>query len=415
MRELVKTFMGGLARVRESLGLERNVVVLGLSSMVGTFGNSLWVFFFSLILQAQGFGVVETGLVYGFSLLLAALLQIPMGTVVDRVGRKRSAVLSQLLGSAATLLMALSSNPLVFVLSFLVFSSVSRTWSSIANSAMIMESVSPGRVATSYGSFKTMAGLLAIAAPAIGGVMMGYGFREVLVLSSALLFCMVIVREVFLRETLSKEPIQVSNGGKLLGLSSLANELKGILGSKPFVALVIAYAMYNLLLNQVSYVIPLYAQNVLRLTSPEIGLMFSVLLFLSTLLALPFGKLADRVGVTRIIQASWILEMISMMVFAYSSTATVAISSFGLWVTFGGMDDPALQSLLNRFTKSQTRGLSLGAFNTLQSLLNIPSTIALGILYAFSTIVPFYTNLVLNAAALVLIIRFVRGAQEKPL
>jgi MFS family permease len=48
------------------------------------------LFFFPVILTAQGFSPFEVGVVYAVSLLLAAVIQFPVGAFVDSYGRKRS-------------------------------------------------------------------------------------------------------------------------------------------------------------------------------------------------------------------------------------------------------------------------------------------------------------------------------------
>jgi MFS family permease len=171
----------------------------------------------------------------------------------------------------------------------------------------------------------------------------------------------------------------------------------------------VAYGIYNALLFQSSFVIPLYSQSVLELSPVQIGFMFSVFVVFDALFALPYGKLADCFGHTRTILVSWVAEMGWMMVFVYSTGPLMAFVAFSLWVAFGSLDGPALQAVLGKLTKTERRGFSLGFFNTFALAIVIPAELVTGALYSISSRLPFFANLLLDLVALALFLFFLRS------
>ena len=93
------------SNVISSNKLERNILVLGLSASFSTFANTIWLFFFPLILQKEGANITEIGLVYGISMLCNALLLIPAGAFIDRFGRKTGVIVGSVTPAIAVLVL----------------------------------------------------------------------------------------------------------------------------------------------------------------------------------------------------------------------------------------------------------------------------------------------------------------------
>lgn len=402
-----------MLRIKESssaLGINRNVLVLGISSAIGTFSNMLWYFFLPILLRAQGTGALEIGVIYSVGTLTSALLQIPAGSFADRYGRKTSIVLGGFVQFSSVLLLAAAPGPLAAALAYISFSGVGGVISELGRTALITESVPAEQLAVSFGSWKTMAGSIALVAPVLGGfIIQTHGMREVFLVSSGLLLVVIFSRAVFLRETF-KGTSDISKIAKSASshFSGLA-EFHTLLHERLLLLFAVAYGIYNALLFQSSFVIPLYSQNVLGLSPVQIGLMFSVFVIFDAVFALPYGKLADYFGHTRTILVSWVAEMVWMMVFAYSASPLTALVAFSFWVAFGSLDGPALQAVLGTLTKTERRGFSLGFFNTFALAIVIPAELITGALYSVSSRLPFFANLLIDLIALGIFLFFLRS------
>ena len=339
---------------------------------------------------------------------------MPFGTFVDRYGRKASILLGGFVQFSAVLLLAAAPGPLVAALAFILFSGVGGVLSGLGITALITESVPAEQLGVSFGSWKTMAGSIAVVAPVLGGfIIETHGMRVVFLVSSGLLLAVLFSRAVFLRETFKGTPDTSKMARSASSHFKSLAEFHALLHERSFLIFAVAYGIYNALLFQSSFVVPLYSQNVLGLSPVQIGLMFSVFVIFDAVFALPYGKLADHFGHTRIILVSWIAEMGWMMVFAYSASPLGALVAFSFWVAFGSLDGPALQAVLGTLTKTERRGFSLGFFNTFALAIVIPAELITGALYSVSSRLPFFANLMLDLVALGLFLFFLRSRRLK--
>jgi MFS family permease len=398
-----------------AVGMNRNVLVLGISSAIGTFSNTLWYFFLPILFLGQGAGALQIGLIYSVTTLLSAVLQMPFGTFVDRYGRKASILLGGFVQFSSVLLLAVAPGPLAAASAYLLFSGVGGVISTLGITALVTESVPAERLAVSFGSWKTMAGSIAVVAPFLGGfIIQTQGMREVFLVSSGLLLAVLFLRAVFLRETFKRTPDTSKTARPVSFHFKGLAEFHALLHERSFLIFAVAYGIYNALLFQSSFVIPLYSQSVLGLSPVQIGLMFSVFVIFDAVFSLPYGKLADYFGHTRIILVSWVAEMGWMMAFAYSAGPLMALVVFSFWVAFGSLDGPALQAVLGTLTKTERRGFSLGFFNTFALAIVIPAELITGALYSVSSRLPFFANLMLDLVALGLFLFFLRSRLEAP-
>ena len=399
---------------RSPFRIHRNVYVLGLTSSAATFGNTLWVFFFPVLLQQEGLNPFWTGIVYGMNVFTGAVIQVPIGTVVDRFGRKPAIVLGTVVPIFFALIMAFSNSALVSAGAFILLLPIGGTLFGIGKWAMIADSAEE-KAATSFGAFTTMAGWASIAAPFVGGLFLLGERTEVFLLSSVLYAVAAAGRAAFLTETLHKEGKTESAPArqKARPFGNLRSLLKDVLSNRALLFLTAAYSIYNLFLSQISFVVPLYSEETLKLTMAQVGLFFSVFLLVDSQSRILFGRMADRFGYERVIVLSWLGEMTFMMAFAYSMGFFMAMAVFSAWVAFGAMDGPAISALVGRVTKAETRGTSVGMFETLPWLLLAPAQFASGILFALSPRLPFVANLVFGLVALTLFFRFFHGTTQK--
>jgi MFS family permease len=403
--------------------VEKNVLVLGLSSSFATFGNTIWYFFFPLILERQGGTVAQIGIVYGGTFLTFALLQIPAGAFADRFGRKYSIVIGGITSTISILILAFSSNLFLSSASYIAFGGVGGAFTQIGISTLIAESVPREKLATGFGTFTTMAGWLSMFAPLLGSFYLQTNLRIVLLISVLLYACVAIVRALFLNETLSIVPekrienlsaseksIERKSAEKeqISRFKTLTSNFKTVVSNRVLLSLTLAYSIYGVLFSQGSFIVTIYSASVIHLSAFQLGLMFSIFLLFDSQLRIPFGILADRWNKEKIIIASWVGEMSLMMLFVYSEGPAFALLSFAAWTAFGALDGPAISALLTTVTKRETRGFSFGFFNTFSSLLSIPAPIFSGFLFSVDPKLPFFLHLVIDVVAFVIFLHLIR-------
>ena len=377
--------------------------------MVATFGNYLWFFFLPLYYESRfGASPLQLSVVYGAWLLAVGVGIAPAGALADIIGRKPVIVTSGLITSSAAFILAFSNNFVLaaFALPLTGFGSSFLQMSYV----MVGESVESGRRGVAYGTYQTFANIMAAFSPLAGGltIFRSASYFQVFVIGGSLTLVATVLRALFLRETLQAESRTSAKKPSYL------KKLGQIAHSRVLLALLIVYSMYNLLVDQNSFVLPLYTSQVLGFDLVGLGVIFSALLGVSAVARIPFGKLSDRIGRKKTIMISWIGEslVVYVIVFAPRGELSVALIGIVLWMLFGVMDAPAINAWLADATDSKSRGLSMGVFYSATTLVAAPGAALAGVLFYIQPQFPFYVNSALGVIALVLLISLTRSRDE---
>ncbi len=394
------------ANLRRELALEQNIVVMGLTSMVATFGNMLWYFFLPYYFQSFGATAFQIGSVYAIWLAVIAVGAAPAGALADRFGRKNIIVLSSTISVVAVFMLAFSNGFLISAIAFSLvglgtaFFQVSKT--------LVAESVEKERRGTAFGTFLTLEQVLAVFSPAIGGFLVSRtGYFVLFFIGGALTLSAVIPRLILLSETLPESERKFLSGSRI---SDYFSRFKVIANNRFLLTLVVVYSLYNLLVDQNSYIAPLYAKTVLRLNQPNTGLLFSALLAVLALSRLPAGKLADKIGRRETVILSWVGEVSVVYVFVFAPIGAISIALIGivLWQFFGVLDAPAINAWIAESSDAKNRGLSMGVFYSVSFLATVPALVISGFLFGINPQLPFYLNSVLGVCALFLLIKYTK-------
>jgi MFS family permease len=165
--------------------------------------------------------------------------------------------------------------------------------------------------------------------------------------------------------------------------------------------------MYNLMVDQNSPITPLYARVALSINNFGIGILFSAVLCVVATSKYAFGQMTDKIGRKRSIQISWLGESVAvyLFVFAPRGDITVALTGITLWMLFGVMDGPAINSWVSELApNSQTRGYTMGVFYTATIIPTVPSLVISGYLFTLQPQLPFYVNSLIGILCLALMI-----------
>jgi len=94
--------------------VNRNLALVTTSLFIWGFGEGLFLFFQPVYLERLGASPLLVGVIYSGSGIAMALGQIPAGRLSDRVGPRIIMLASWIIGTAATLVMAVSQSLFVF-------------------------------------------------------------------------------------------------------------------------------------------------------------------------------------------------------------------------------------------------------------------------------------------------------------
>jgi len=101
-----------------------------------------------------------------------------------------------------------------------------------------------------------------------------------------------------------------------------------------------------------------------------------------SLLNVPGGALADRLGPRRVVIASWLVYALSYAAFAAAPSWRVVWLLFPLYALHYGLGEGAEKSLMARVCPADRRGTAFGWQNAVHGLALLPANVIFGFLYA---------------------------------
>ncbi|MFY9570488.1 MAG: MFS transporter, partial [Blastocatellia bacterium] len=286
-------------RMRDALGLERNVVAMSLAVFLLGAGEELWKSFLPKYLEALGASAAVIGLFGTARDFLDAVYQYPGGAISDRIGSRRALVLFAALAAVGYLIYAFSPS-WHFVFLGLVFS---MSWASMASPAMfamIAERLPRERRAMGFTVQAILKRVPVMLSPAIGGLLIAKlglvrGIQASLLSTAALaLIAIVAQRRLYtlLIEAVPLEPINLRSQFR-----ALHKALKRLLVSDIFI---------RTCEGMVSVFVVLYATNVIGITSVQFGVLVGIQMATSIAAYVPAAKLAERYGRKPFVVATFI-------------------------------------------------------------------------------------------------------------
>jgi DHA1 family multidrug resistance protein-like MFS transporter len=378
--------------------------------MVATFGAYTWVSFLPLY-YSRTFSNASppvVGLIYTSWLLAIGLGAAPAGALADIYGRKIVLTLAGIISSAGVFILAFSHNFILAAVAFPI-TGVGTSFLSISN-VMVAESVDPHKRGTAFGKFQMLAHFLPSLSPVLGGIALfnnPSNYFPLFLFGGFLVLVATLIRAVFMRETLQRTGSERKSADQIRKpSSSYFRNIARVFNNRVLLTLMLVYSFYNLIIDQGSYILPLYGQNQLGLNYIVLGYMFGIIALISALTRLPFGKLSDRIGMRTTIIISWIGEssMIFIFVFAPRGDLPIALLGIAVWSVFGVMDGPAVNAWLANATDAKARGITMGTFYSASFLVAVPFASVAGFLYFADPKFPFYVNSLIGVCALVLLL-----------
>jgi MFS family permease len=406
-----------LAEVGTVPKLERNVYVLGISSMIATFGAYTWTYFLPLY-YATAFNTSPSaiGLIYTVWLLMIGLGAAPAGALADIHGRKIIVVLAGLISASGVFLLAFSGHSFLLAAIGFPITGIGTSFLSVSN-IMVAESVDSKRRGSALGSFQALAYLLPSLSPLIGGLSLRDNlsyFFPLFIFGGSLVIVATILRALFTRETLSAE--NKAESVRDHSVHSYFERITKVFRNRVLLTLILVYSLYNLLIDQNTYIVPLYGKNQLALDPLTLAYLFTAITLISAIARFPFGKLSDRIGRRSTIIVSWIGESSSIFIFVFAPRSDLPVALLGIcvWTIFGVMDGPAVNAWLADATDARNRGLSMGSFYSAAFLVAVPFFSVAGYLYEVNSKLPFYANSLLGICALIILMTLTGSKKSEP-
>jgi len=382
-----------LARVREFLGLKRNIVVLLAALLIVGMGEQLWNGFTPRYLQELGAGALVIGLYGTLTDLTEAVYPYPGGVLADRLGRKRALVLFTLLAAAGYIVYLLSPTWLFF----LVGVPLAAAWSSMtlpAIFALIGDSLPKGGRVIGFGVQSLWKRVPIILAPPLGGWLMerlglAHGFRLGLVVTIGLaLLALAIQRRYYVEPEpgVGRLPVPPLRLWREMPLG-----LKRLLVSDVLTRF--GQALYRVF-------VVLYAMNVLGAAPVVFGLLSSARMLAAVLPYIPVAKLADRYGQQPFITLTFAFFTLFPLLMVLAPSPAWLLPAF-IVAGLREIGEPSRKALILDLGGETHRGQAVGLYYLLRGVAIFPGAFLGGLLWQVRPSLPFWAGFVFIAAGLV--------------
>lgn len=367
-------------RLRDSLGLERNVAAATAAVFLLSMGEELWKKFMPKYLESLGAGTAVIGLFGTVKDFLDAIYQYPGGWLADRVGRRRAFLVFIALASTGYAIYLFSPSwPLLFLgLAFAM------GWASMASPAIfavIGDALPKNKRAIGF-TFQSLIKRVPMAvAPLIGGAMIATfgiqgGIRAGLVITIILAAITVLIVLTINIPVVPGEPANIRGVWR-----SFHAALKRLL---------ISDIIIRMCEGLPDVLIIIYVTNVIGVSVAQYGVLVAIQLVTSILVYVPAAKLADRLGRKPFVIATFVC-------FALFPIAIVLSSGFGsLVIAFivGGLreiGEPSRKAMIVDFVVPHLRARSVGLYYLVRSLSITPAAVIGGLLWRIAPETPFVT------------------------
>lgn len=154
------------------------------------------------------------------------------------------------------------------------------------------------------------------------------------------------------------------------------------------------------------------AANKLGVSLKFVPLFFLAFLFCSSVFAIPFGKLSDKIGRLFVVATAFILFIIVNLIFIFYSSFWMIFLAFIVYGIHSAAYEGNIKTIVAEFAPSEIRSSIIGSFQMLVGLTALPASLIAGILWdGIGLRAPFVLSLSLTLIALFLLF-FIREPKE---
>lgn len=364
-----------------SEGIHRNVKLLGINSLLTDVSsesvNSVLPLYLRSVMgmSPQAYGIFE-GVYQGMS----ALLRIAGGKVADRTQKHKEVAGAGYALSAATKIGLLASTTVVPTTAALFADRVGKGIRTAPRDALISLSSSPEKLGASFGVHRALDMVGALLGPILAFALLQRNpgaYDSVFVVSLCIAVLGLGVLAFFVRNP-ARRPVEATAGA-----APPRPDSRQLLGNKTFRRIVLAGALLSLVTISDAFIYLVWEQKK-GMNASAFPLLFVGTALAYLLLAIPLGRLADRIGRAPVFVAGHVLLIGCYFVLrgagAHSGFLTIALI-LALLGTYYAATDGVLMALASAVIPAGLRSSGLAWLTTATVLAKLGASSLFGRLY----------------------------------
>lgn len=350
----------------------RNVTALGLVSFFTDFSTEMVLGILPLFLVSTlGASRAILGAIEGSAELTSYAFRMVSGSLSDKTGKRKAFVLAGYAVSAASKPFFAASASWMDAFLVRAGDRIGKGLRTAPRDALIADSVSESKAGRAFGMHRTLDQMGAIVGPvAAFGLLQVMDMRGVFVMSLfpgvvALLVLVFFVKEVAVKKR---------TGTILSNISHLVKT------NKQFALLLVISGIFGLGAFNFSFV--LLRASDLGVAKEMIPLVYAVINVFHTVIGIPAGILADRVGKERVLILGYaIFAAFSILMILLSGNSLYAYVFAAVFGLYAGVYETVQRAVVPRFVPSDLRGTAFGVFNLVLGACFLVSNFAFGYIW----------------------------------
>ncbi len=305
------------------------------------------------IVSSLGASRAILGAIEGSSELTSYAFRMVSGSLSDKIGRRKIFVIAGYGLSTITKPFFAASAGWLDAFAVRFGDRVGKGLRTAPRDALIADSVQESRAGRAFGLHRTIDQMGAIVGPVVAFVLLQYIDIRGIFIVSLIPGAVAVVILVFL-----VKEVAVKSSARITILSNIGNVLRG---NKPFLSLLIITGVFSLGAFNFSFVL-LRAVD-LGVGQSLVPLVYAVVNIAHTIVGLPSGILADKIGKEKMLIIGYSVFPLSTLLMLYLSGnslyAYVIAAVFGAYV---GISETMQRAVIPRYVSSELRGTAFGLY-----------------------------------------------------
>lgn len=362
--------------------LSRNVIVLGMVSLLTDAASEMVIPLLPIFLTTMGAGALVLGWIEGLAEATASLLKLLSGRWADRLGRNRPFILAGYsISSVARPLFALATSPW-HVLAVRLTDRTGKGLRTSPRDALIAASVRPEEHGAAFGFHRAMDHVGAVIGPLMAFAFLTFWSQDLHTLfwltavpgTAAVLVLYFGVREV-------DRPV--------VQRTAATTEPKR--SGQQFVAFLVPLGLFTL--GNASDVFLLLKANATEAPLQTLPLLWMGLHVVKTIASLLGGHLADRWGRRKTIALGWVVYAAIYAGFAFADSIAQVWGLFVVYGIYHGLTEGPEKALVADLAPDRSHGRAFGWYHFTLGMLTLLASVLFGWLWdAFGSRTAFLTS-----------------------
>lgn len=391
-------------RVNEFLGLEGNIRILAIQTLLSQIGFGMFYVIWQPYLLSVGISLAQLGLVQTIINVSTGIGLILWGYLSDRYGRKPVIIVS-ILCRIISILFLVTSDAFWAFIGFGAFMGLTAMFNigNPARNALITESVDSTKRATALSTLITISqGISTVVATLGGYIALKMGYAPIFYLMIVGDTIGTIICHLYLKETFNKE-------NKYQKKTFIENLKISLAPERHLLRLYIALFLmgfsytvaYSLLFGALT--------ETFGFSTVQLGFLSTAFNLTWAIDAIPLGKIVDKIGRRKGLLLSMVMALVTPIGFIFSKK----IEMFVFFYAFSALDIgfwlPSYASYVTEAVKQENRSMVFGKLDAFGKISSIPAAWIAGLLYEnYGLYFPMYIQIV----SVLMVILMVLGLKE---